>query len=243
MNKQKKMPAPLPVELMQDQPAQTGADERPKATRRSPKGERTRAKIIDAAERLFGRSSYETVSQRDVADEAGLLIGLVTHHYPNKVSLFDAVIARRAEELNSRRLERLGAADKSSVEEIIDAFFEPLLELISSSSSDGWNNYARLMSRMVYSEVGAQSSATYYSGTVKIFLNALIEALPEVDRVTVAHAFVYSIEVLLTSLYLPNRFTGVAGLEEAARQDARQVYSTIRPFVLGGIGALKQLPA
>jgi AcrR family transcriptional regulator len=208
-----------------------------KTTRRSPKGERTRAKIVDTAERLFGLKSYETVSQRDVADEAGILIGLVTHHYPNKVSLFDAVISRRAEDLSRRRLHRLEKADKSSVEEIIDAFFCPLMDLIKSGS-DGWDNYARLMSKMMYSEVGAQSSRKYHSATVKIFLEALSSALPMIDRMTVTHVFIYSIETLLTALYMPDRMAGFADVDETADQDAHQVYMTIRPFVLGGIDAL-----
>jgi len=239
MSKQNKKPDLQTTKRTRAKPAARSED-RPKATRRSPKGERTRAKIMDAAERLFGQNSYETISQRDVADEAGLLIGLVTHHYASKAILFDAVIARRAEELNRRRLERLETVDKLSVEGIIDAFFEPLLELIGSGN-EGWNNYARLMSKMVYSDVGAQSSRVYHSGTVTMFLNALVEALPTVDRTTTAHAFIYSIEILLTSLYLPNRFVGVAGLEDAVNQTPRQVYATIRPFVLGGIQALKEL--
>ncbi|MEQ6335515.1 TetR/AcrR family transcriptional regulator [Sphingobium sp. MK2] len=212
------------------------ATQPPKATRRSAKGLRTRMRIVDAAERLFGQNSYETVSQRDIADEAGVLIGLVTHHYPNKISLFDAVIARRAEELNSRRLERLKAVDQTVVDAIIDAFNEPLLELVGGKD-EGWSNYARLMSKMAYSEVGLQATERYYGGTVKAFLDVLHAAMPGVDRMAVAHAFIYSIEILLTSIYMPGRFAAVAGLD-AFEPDAREVYDTVRPFVLGGIKAL-----
>jgi AcrR family transcriptional regulator len=205
--------------------------------RRSPKGERTRARILDVAERLFGQKSYETVSQRDVADEAGLLIGLVTHHYPNKMSLFDAVIARRADELNHMRLLRLAAVETLSVEGIIDAFFEPLLELVGSES-EGWHNYARLMSKMIHSEVGTDASSRYYSQTVTTFLERLAEAMPNCDRATVSRAFICSIETLLTALYRPGRYADILGIADFDDQQPARVYKSIRHYVLGGIAAL-----
>lgn len=213
---------------------------KPKTTRRSPKGETTRKKIIDTAERLFGQKSYETVSQRDVADEAGMLIGLVTHHYANKISLFDAVIARRAEELNRIRLQRLDAADRSSVAEIIDAFFCPLMELIKDGG-DGWKNYAQLMSKMSYSEAGNQSTRIYYTPTVKIFRDAISLALPMVKRTIISQIFVYSIDMVLNALYLPNMEAIFDSAEEHKGLDTDTIYTTVRPFVLGGIEAIKAL--
>jgi AcrR family transcriptional regulator len=62
---------------------------------RSPKGERTRARILDSATELFSRSGFNAVSLRDIAAHAGLThVGLL-HHFPGKESLLLDVLRRR----------------------------------------------------------------------------------------------------------------------------------------------------
>lgn len=69
---------------------------RPEGTpRRLPKGERTRARILDAATELFSRSGFNAVSLRDIAAHAGLTHAGVLHHFPGKESLLIEVLDRR----------------------------------------------------------------------------------------------------------------------------------------------------
>ncbi|MFC7813998.1 TetR/AcrR family transcriptional regulator [Streptomyces sp. NPDC057367] len=69
---------------------------RPEADpRRLSKGERTRARILDAATELFSRSGFNAVSLRDIAAHAGLTHAGVLHHFPGKESLLTAVLGRR----------------------------------------------------------------------------------------------------------------------------------------------------
>src|ERR1700754_4851912 len=49
-----------------------------------------RARIRDAAIRLFGENGIEGASIRDIAAEAGVSSGLVRHHFGSKESLRDA---------------------------------------------------------------------------------------------------------------------------------------------------------
>lgn len=62
---------------------------------RPSKGERTRARVLDAAAELFSRSGFNAVSLRDIAAHAGLTHAGLLHHFPGKDSLLLEVLERR----------------------------------------------------------------------------------------------------------------------------------------------------
>ncbi len=49
---------------------------------------RTRAEIIDAAQRLFGHNSYENTSVAEICQQANVSKGAFYHHFPTKHDLF-----------------------------------------------------------------------------------------------------------------------------------------------------------
>lgn len=63
-------------------------------TRHTPKGARTRERILDTAERLFAEKGYEGTTLRDVAAAAGLRIPSLYNHFAGKASLYAAVLER-----------------------------------------------------------------------------------------------------------------------------------------------------
>ena len=90
----------------------------------------TPSKILDAAEKLFGMNGFEATSLRDITTEADVNLAAVNYHFQSKDSLIDAVIARRIEPINKRRLAMLDAAGPNpSVEQILTAFLTPVLDL------------------------------------------------------------------------------------------------------------------
>src|SRR6188768_2750579 len=84
--------------------------------RKTPKGERARSQILDAAESLFAGSGFHGTSVRDVASALGIPTASLLHHFPRKERLYGAVLQRIATQLQSA-LERAiagrgGYADK-----------------------------------------------------------------------------------------------------------------------------------
>ena len=67
------------------------------------KSERTKLRIQQAAARLFASRSFETVSTRAIAKEAGVDAALIHHYYGSKEGLFQAVLnaAIRPEQLEA----------------------------------------------------------------------------------------------------------------------------------------------
>ena len=58
------------------------------------RSEKSRQQILDAALRLFSHRGYGATSVRDIAEEAGLSKGNVYHHFPDKETIFRALLDR-----------------------------------------------------------------------------------------------------------------------------------------------------
>jgi len=90
----------------------------------------TKSRILDAAERLFAQKGFESTSLRDITAEAQVNLAAVNYHFQSKDSLIDAVIARRIEPVNQRRLEILDEAGPNpTLEQILRAFLGPVIDL------------------------------------------------------------------------------------------------------------------
>src|ERR1700685_813919 len=90
----------------------------------------TKTRILDAAEKLFGQNGFDATSLRDITAEAQVNLAAVNYHFQSKDSLIDAVIVRRIEPVNRRRLEMLDAAGPHpTLEQILTAFMAPAFEV------------------------------------------------------------------------------------------------------------------
>jgi AcrR family transcriptional regulator len=59
------------------------------------KGERTRQAVLQAAYELFLENGYAATSVRQIADKAGLALGGIYNHFPNKEAIFGELIVDR----------------------------------------------------------------------------------------------------------------------------------------------------
>jgi AcrR family transcriptional regulator len=83
-------------------PVGTAADRRAKhAEHGTVRGERTRRRIIDAAERVFERDDYLTVGVEDIVKEAGVSRGSFYTYFPSKLEVFRVVAAEVTERVDA----------------------------------------------------------------------------------------------------------------------------------------------
>lgn len=68
------------------------------ASSRTSRGEETKAKIVDAAMRLFTAQGYDATTMRAIATEAGVAVGNAYYYFPSKEHLIQAFYARTHEE-------------------------------------------------------------------------------------------------------------------------------------------------
>ena len=114
----------------------------------------TKDKIMDAAEKLFARRGFHGTSVRDITGAAGVDLSLVNYHFGSKKELLAAVIERRGQVLNEERVRRLveerlrAAPEPPSTEAIVDAFFDPILDLLAHAGP-GWHSYFSLLAYVI----------------------------------------------------------------------------------------------
>jgi AcrR family transcriptional regulator len=77
------------------------------------KGERTAERILDAAEALFAERGYAGATLRDVASRVGLRTPSLYNHFPNKDSLYAAVLERGIHPVLDVLTEVVEARDRS----------------------------------------------------------------------------------------------------------------------------------
>ena len=77
------------------------------------RGIATRRKLLQAAEALFARRGYESTGMADVAERAGVGVGTLYHHFPDKRALLLALI----DDWGDRELAR--ARDEHDVERFL----------------------------------------------------------------------------------------------------------------------------
>jgi AcrR family transcriptional regulator len=95
------------------------------------RSERSREQILAAALKLFSHRGYGATSVRDVAEEAGLSKGNVYHHFPDKETIFRALLDEYFQAMSKpdhpfihalshgtfpENLEQLGRATREAVE-------------------------------------------------------------------------------------------------------------------------------
>jgi AcrR family transcriptional regulator len=90
----------------------------------------TKSRILDAAEKLFGMHGFDATSLREITAEASVNLAAINYHFQTKDSLIDAIVARRIEPVNKRRLELLDVAGPHpKLEEILAAFMAPVMQV------------------------------------------------------------------------------------------------------------------
>ena len=102
------------------------------ARRRGPRVDvDVRTALLDTAEELFGTAGVEVVSMRAVAREAGVAPAALTHHFPSKRALVEAVVLRRGRPVGDevrRRLGELQGRTDLAARDLVDAVLIPFVE-------------------------------------------------------------------------------------------------------------------
>ena len=94
----------------------------------------TKTRLLDAAKQLFSDRGFEAVSHRDIALAADVNLTAVNYHFGSKDRFIRAVIKRRVDSINARRLAVLVRAERQEgnapvpTDKILEAFFSPAVE-------------------------------------------------------------------------------------------------------------------
>jgi AcrR family transcriptional regulator len=146
----------------------------------------TKTRILDTAERLFAHHGIEATSLRTITAEAGVNLAAVNYHFQSKEALMHAVIARRLDPINQRRLAMLDAYEVEAagapvpLHQLLDAMLRPIFEMLSSPAKP----FAPMMSR-IFTESSDLTEKVFQKHMAHVlarFFPALERALPHLPR-------------------------------------------------------------
>src|ERR1700743_3450402 len=146
----------------------------------------TLEQIMDAAELLFSKQGLYGVTLRDVALKVGVHTSLMHYYFEDKLSLFKAVFARRAEVTSERRMKALDQYEKDvrgkpTVAGALHAFLDTDFDLYMNGG-EGWRNYGAFGSQLSNTPEGAAMFDQYFDPVVLRLIGLLRKALPDVSE-------------------------------------------------------------
>lgn len=159
------------------------ARRRERRTNRERRGE-SQERILDAAESLFARGGFNGVSTKDIGQSAEVDPSLLHYYFATKAGLYLAVIARRAEYVNTARRQALEAyAAKAGADitaaGVVRAYVESTFEL-ARTGDEGYLNYLTVIAQMNSTPAGAIPGMenTPFDEVVQLFIDLLRRASP-----------------------------------------------------------------
>ncbi|MES2259997.1 MAG: TetR family transcriptional regulator [Pseudomonadota bacterium] len=170
----------------------TAASERPRSAgvgrpRKSAEHADTAVRILDAAELLFSLHGFHGVTVRAVAAQAQVDAALAHYYFNTKQGLFDAVFSRRADLINTERMEAMNQyeqehGDRMTVKGVVTAFLMPLLDR-ERHSDRGWKNYFALGALVNNSrDWGTVTMTRHFDPVVLRLIDLLQRILPGARR-------------------------------------------------------------
>lgn len=200
---------------------------------------------MDAAERLFARRGFHGTSVRDITGAAGVDLSLVNYHFGSKNELLAAVIERRGQVLNEERLRRLAevrlraAPAPPSTEAVVDAFFDPILDLLAHAGP-GWHSYFSLLAYVNNSpEWGRELMGKTFDGVVRQFIQAVMDSLPGAAPADIFWGYNFLTGALTLSLAETGRLDVLSdGL--CRSNDVAALRARLGPYVTAGLRGLAQ---
>src|SRR5512140_3823699 len=201
----------------------------------------TRARILDAAERLFMEHGLEATTLRMITAEAQANIAAVNYHFGSKEALIEDLFRRRLTWLNEQRLAELdrleAAAGDAPVKprQIVEAFFGVAIRMAADTEGGG-RTFMRLLSR-TYTEPAEfvkNFLAEEYAEVLARFKAAFFKALPDVPQ----EEFLWRFHFMLGAMsYAVSGADALSMLGPIDDSDPEALYARLMSFLIGGLRA------
>lgn len=149
------------------------------------KSDATKAVIMRAAIIQFTRLGYEGASVRDIANEAGVNIGLIRYHFGHKADLYRDTLAYISAQYNEVCLAALAKARSTgSAEEIIYAWLSAPITDWEDNTVAGGEEVLCFLNRMGYEspELTRDVYESHYSYALQEWQDALQAHFPGMNR-------------------------------------------------------------
>lgn len=196
--------------------------------------------ILLSAEKLFAARSYDAVSIRDIADDAGVPSRLVGYYYGKKEELFEAIFVYRHEHIQERRRliksANLTLTAPQALKEVVEAWCTPVITMRAKPEGE---NFLVLVARTVWeqSEVAIETVKRHYDSLAEDFILALAVIYPNRPRTSHCWAYQWALGTLLMHV-ADHRVVRLS--RGACKPGDATVLSQLVSFICAGIQAMDE---
>jgi AcrR family transcriptional regulator len=203
----------------------------------------TKNRILDAAEGLFMEHGFEATSLRAITAAAAVNLAAVNYHFGSKEELFQAVLTRRLDPMNQRRVALLDRFERESgstlsCERILVALFVPALELARDPKLGG-KNFLRLLGR-AYADPAPfirRFLSEQYAQMIARFKGAFGRALPHLPKKELSWRLHFIMGALSYTLAGTDALKLIAELSPKESANDEILLRRLAPFLLAGLKA------
>ena len=149
-------------------------------------GERTRRRLIEAAQELIAERGESAIRLRDLTAAAGTNLAAVHYHFGSLGALLATAEAEAVERIIDAQVAELGSlTPDATLHEIAAAYFRPMVEALGGPSSKG-RPYVRVLARVTSDppeglEDWAETATARAHDALVARLRAVLPGVPDED--------------------------------------------------------------
>jgi AcrR family transcriptional regulator len=204
----------------------------------------TRDRLLKAAESLFLDHGYDGTSARMITADARANLAAINYHFGDKEGLFQAMLARRLDDLHAERLalldayERVAAGRSLTCERILAALFVPALRLAREPGRGG-KDFLRLLGRAYVdpSPRLREFLSERYAPSIARFKEAFARALPRITPRELTWRLHFMMGALAYTLAGADAWKLIAALAPADAANDQMLLRRLAPFLIAGLQA------
>lgn len=195
----------------------------------------TKAQLLDVAEQLFLRGGLG-VSVRDITDAAGQNGAAIHYHFGSRDALVGAVIARRANDLATRRRAALqvlrDVPAPPTIRDVVAGLVGAYVGMVEAEGPDA-QRWVDLMHALWLDRSPALAFMREYADDERDWARLARAALPHVSDAAFAARFALAIETIIVGLRTPTLAPGADTVHLPAPLAARA--AILVDFVAAGL--------
>ena len=164
----------------------------------------TRGSLMESAMVLFAEKGIDAVSLRDITTRAGTNVSSIKYHFGSREALIDEIAVLLLSPINQERLFRLNELESQrnpSVQVVLKALFDPLVDSLKSSPISA-SLYLKLIGRLLgdHSKNFPPFLREQLHEITKIFLRLIKKIRPKYSSKDALLRLQFSFGVLLSSM-------------------------------------------
>lgn len=202
----------------------------------------TKTKILNAAENLFADKGFTGTSLREITSAAEVNLAAVNYHFGSKKELIKALMKRYLDvlspELEGSLLAVMEQNDDLTLEQVFEAFVEPLLTL-NKLKEQGTSNFLQLLGHSYTDSQGFLRwfITTNYPGIIDNFVMAVHKAYPELSSEDMFWRLHFTMGTAVFAMSSTSALIDIAENDFNAEVDIEGVIRRLIPYVASGVGA------